>query len=239
MKNTIVALFMVFSCQLSSQCFMDRHNTSITDTWLSCFKSINPNPARYSTHWIMYDLGDFYKLGLATIWNMNHPETSHHGIKDIVVDYTNDMVFWKSLGEFEIDQAGGNAKCEGQQAFDFEGKFARYVLISVLSTYGDGSCAGFSELRIETSGVSNDDVNIIMDDIIISPNPNHDFVTISCLEVMCNASYQIFNSNGQLIEQGNILDDKKIHVGSLPSGLYQCVLQRENQRLSQKFQVIH
>ncbi len=239
MKNISVVFFLLFASQLSSQCFMDRHNTSITDSWLSCFKSINPNPDRFSSHWIMYDLGNYYKLSAATIWNLNNPEFADHGVKTFTVDYATELDVWKTLGEFELEQAGVSSKYEGEQVFNFDDEFARYVLITSLDTYGDGSCAGFSELRIETSGVSRDDINIVMDQLIINPNPSNNIINISCLDVMCNASFQIYNAEGQLISEGEILNEKKIEVSSLPSGLYLCVLDRPFQRISQKFQVIH
>jgi len=37
---------------LNAQCNADRHSAKITDQWMSCTKSMNPNINRGETHWI-------------------------------------------------------------------------------------------------------------------------------------------------------------------------------------------
>lgn len=41
---------------LFSQAYPDRHSTNLTDGWLSCNATTNPNPVRGGGHWIMYNL---------------------------------------------------------------------------------------------------------------------------------------------------------------------------------------
>lgn len=160
MKKTIiiVLLFAFTSANLLAQCFLDRHNTTWYDGWISCTASVNPNPVRGESHWILYNLNYSYELYQMHIWNTNAPDYLADGMQDIVIDISNDGVTWTEVGEFQVPMADGTSTYEGLDLYDFEGTNAQYVLITGLTNHG-GSCFGLSEIRID-----------VADEIIISEN---------------------------------------------------------------------
>jgi len=150
MKSIIyIVVFSLAPYLLVGQCFQDRHSTNIHESWLSCTASPNPNPAHGTSHWIMYDLGQLTSLHQSTLWNMNHPDFLESGIKDIIVEYSVNGSSWTSKGTYSILQAGASGFYEGVPGPNFDGVFARYVLITAIDNYG-GGCYGFSEFRIFT-----------------------------------------------------------------------------------------
>ena len=64
-------VYLLFLCflitALNGQCDPDRHNTSGASGWVSCQATPNPNPARSTGHWIMYDSVSYTHLTLPTI----------------------------------------------------------------------------------------------------------------------------------------------------------------------------
>ncbi len=154
MKYIIILLFSTFSLsRLNAQCYPDRHNTTWFDGWESCTISDNPNLLRGTSHWIMYDLGHIYKLEKVHFWNINDPDNLQNGIKRAVIDYSMDGMSWVEFGEQSFEIGTGKSIYEGENAFSFEGIKARYLLITVLDTWG-GNCAGFGEIKIEVSPIT-------------------------------------------------------------------------------------
>lgn len=150
----------------SQQCFQERHNTNITDAWVSCEKSANPNTSLGNTHWILYNFDVVKNLYESTIWNINHPEYLDHGVKRIRIDYSLDKVNWIFWSDVFISQAEGRSDYLGQFGPNFNGLAAQHLLITVLETYGDLSCAGFSELKIITEDCPDEIVFDLNDNII-------------------------------------------------------------------------
>jgi hypothetical protein len=145
----------------------DRHTTSMTDGWLSCTTSVNPNPARSISHWVMIDLGDTYALQNSTIWNFNTPARVNSymqeswslsplpgaladGIKDMVIDLSTDGVNWVEWGRYSLPIANGSSTYEGSLGPNFEGKIARKILVTAINNHG-GTCYGMGEIRIKGS----------------------------------------------------------------------------------------
>ncbi len=152
MKRNILffLLFALAASTVSAQCFLDRHNTTWYDGWISCTPSMNPNAARGESHWILYDLNYAYGLFQLHIWNTNAPEYLSSGMQDIAIDISNDGVSWTEVGEFQVPMADGASTYEGLDLYDFGGVNARYVLITGLTNYG-GPCFGLSEIRIDVA----------------------------------------------------------------------------------------
>ena len=152
MKNTlIITIFFALACAtVSAQCFLDRHNTTWYDGWISCTPSMNPNPARGESHWILYDFNYPYGLFQMHIWNTNAPEYLTSGMHEIVIDISNDGVNWTEVGDFEIPMADGTSTYEGLDLYDFGGVNAQYVLITGRTNHG-GPCFGLSEIRIDVA----------------------------------------------------------------------------------------
>jgi len=141
---------LVFGQIAIAQCNMDRHNSNAFDGWVSCQMTSNPNPANGTTHWIRYDLGETKNLYASQFWNINHPDHLDWGIRTIRIEHSMNNSNWSSIGDFTIGQGSGQQIYEGSDGPDFGALTTRYVLITVLNTYGDNSCAGFGELKIFT-----------------------------------------------------------------------------------------
>lgn len=146
MNYLLTLLFITASSHLWCQCGIDKHNTTHESSWTSCSTSANPNNARGNTHWLMYDLDTNYDLGRIHIWNYNHPQALTRGVRDVVIDVSNDGNNWTEVSQFEVSQANGRNDYRGEDGPLLDVS-ARYVLITILSTYGD-ACAGISEIKI-------------------------------------------------------------------------------------------
>jgi hypothetical protein len=143
-----IALALLLPFSINGQCHLDRHNTTWYDGWVSCEKSTSPNPTRGSGHWLMYSLGHRYVLGSSHLWNHNVPATLDQGAKEIAIDYSLDGVTWTTLGNHSLSKGTGENIYEGEAGPNMMNVEARYVLITVLETYG-GNCAGISEVKID------------------------------------------------------------------------------------------
>ena len=132
----------------SAQCFPDQHSTNWFDGWVSCDPFPNPNDARSTGHWILYDFGKPYALHHTKVWNSNDPNALDNGFKDVVIDYSIDGMTWSELGVYEWEKGTGKSQYEGFQGPDLEGIQARYILLTALSNWG-GPCYGLSEIQFE------------------------------------------------------------------------------------------
>lgn len=227
MKKTILVslLFAFASANVPAQCFLDRHNTTWFDGWISCTTSMNPNPERGESHWILYDLHDAYALYQMHIWNTNAPDYLTAGMQDIVIDISNDGVNWTEAGEFQIPMADGTPTYEGLDLFDFGGLTARYILITGLTNHG-GSCFGLSEIRIDvTDGIiSSNEIPPLPNNCLsarIFPNPVED-ASRAIISSTCSTApvyYFIQDISGKTIETGEITlvsGEAELDLGSLP-----------------------
>ncbi len=141
----ILGLFVVQN--MAAQCLTDGHSNVGGDAWISCQTSPNPNAVRGSSHWIHYDFGAPYFLGDTQIWNGNEIGETDRGIKDVVIDYSMDGTTWTELGTFQFDQAPGTNDYLGFTGSNFNGITAQYVLLTVLTTWGDNYCASLAEIK--------------------------------------------------------------------------------------------
>ena len=131
--------------QLSGQCDTDQNYWE--KSWVSCEKTTNPNPDRPFSHWVMYEFNTPQSLNESFIWNANRPGELEFGVREIEVDYSLDGVTWVNLGAYTFPQAPGTDDYQGVEGPDFQGLFVRKILITVMSTYGNGDCASFAEIR--------------------------------------------------------------------------------------------
>lgn len=147
-----------------AQCFEDRHNMNIEDSWKSCTPASNPATGE-SNHWIMYDLGASYNLYNMHLWNYNHPNDNDDGIASFTVHVSTNGSDWTEMGtEYSLPQASPSAFYEGQAVASLGGVEATHVLITAIDNYG-GECFGLSEVRF---GLEDCD-NKIATDLILSP----------------------------------------------------------------------
>lgn len=218
-------LFLILSLSLHAQCLETTHTPFAEDSWLSCQKGTNPNPAHPSSHWIMYDLGYEYVLDSTHFWNYNVWAKSDAGARDVIIDYSLDGSNWQTLATFVLDKAPSSYKYEGMAGPNFNGISARYVLITALNNWGDPSCTGISEVRfgVEETIVSVDpEINRPTINLELSPNPavNETIVSIQADEFP--SSVGLYDLAGRLIL---IQEDPRImnitfDLKSLPGGIY-------------------
>ncbi len=241
MKKTIsIILFFVFiSANISAQCFLDRHNTTWFDGWISCTTSVNPNPIRGESHWILYNFNYPYELFQMHFWNTNAPDYLADGMQNIVIDISNDGINWTEAGEFQIPIADGTSTYEGLDLFNFDGTSAQYVLITGLTNHG-GSCFGLSEIRIDVA----DDIVVVSNEELINPpclsaqifpNPINENSKAIISNYCSNAPiyYSIQDISGRTIKSGEIIpesDEVELDINSLPivSGSYILSLQQKD-----------
>lgn len=231
MKKQILltSVFLLAGVLCFGQAYPDRHSTSFTDAWTSCEETESPNIKRDPGHWIMYNFGSQYSLHESTIWNFNVPDTTSRGMRDIAVDYSNDGIEWTELGEFELAEAPGSAFYQGDDGPDFEGVVARYVLISVLNTHGDATCAGMSEIRINATIATSTNVTSELDlEIVASPNPASEYTIVKIAENEEKLKYSLTDITGKLLRQGIINGaELRLNTSTLPSGTYSLSVSNE------------
>ena len=162
MKNYLIAhlaslifLCLLFHNSMNAQCNNSTYSTNEKDSWLSCQTSPNPNASRGTNHWLQYDLGYIYEVGASHFWNYNVTNLTDRGFKQIAIDYSLDGTTWTESDTFQLPEADGITSYEGNTGLDLSGITARYILITALSNWGGGTCAGLSEVRFQVSAPSN------------------------------------------------------------------------------------
>lgn len=239
MKNTflIIILSAITCANISAQCFLDRHNTTWFDGWLSCTTSMNPNPARGESHWILYNLNAPYELFGMHIWNTNAPDYLADGMQDIVIDISTDGVNWTEAGEFQIPMADGTSIYEGLDLFDFGGTTAQYVLITGVTNHG-GTCFGLSEIRIDVTDAIVSNKEVLPAGCLsatVFPNPINEnskaIITSECSNAPI--TYSVQDISGRTIKSGEISmisNNAELDLSTLPivAGSYVLVLQQED-----------
>ncbi len=203
MKKIITAIVLLIGSSnlLIGQCYPDRHNTTWYDGWISCETSVNPNPERGMSHWIMYDFGKKIEMKAMHIWNSNVPDFLNYGMKSVAIDYSDDGDAWHELGTYEFEQATGKNIYEGFDLESFDSFKARYLLLTALSNYG-GDCVGLSEVRFDydSTAYGIDETAEGCFAATIYPNPFRTQTAMSItVECNTNTSWQITDSYGRMI----------------------------------------
>ena len=205
MKHHYTAIILVLILALSwsetrAQCFPDRHNTSLSSSWISCTTSVNPNTKRSSGHWILYDLGEMKTIDGLKLWNLSHPDHLQDGIYNFTIDYVDFNGVWKQHGNYNLDQGTTSAFYEGQDV-DIDGDIvSTKVLITVQDNHG-GSCSGFSEIRfnLRKTITATEDISDDHFRIDVAPNPFDDYTSIEISQLEGRVlNYQLINSLGQI-----------------------------------------
>jgi len=114
---TLIIAFYIIT-QLSGQCIEERHNTNITDAWVSCQITSNPNNTSGNSHWILYNFDAAKNLYESIIWNINHPDYLSYGAKRLRIDYSLDKVNWTYWGEISLAQATARSDYIGESGPD-------------------------------------------------------------------------------------------------------------------------
>lgn len=261
-KSLVFCFTVLYITAIFSQAYPDRHSTNLSDGWLSCQTSVNPNPLRGNGHWIMYNLGDTYALTTSKIWNFNTPERINSdnygswslqplpgkledGFKDILIDLSTDGITWKEHGRFTIPKAPGSSFYEGVFGPDFGGKAARYVLITATSNHG-GSCFGLGEFKINATAITTSTITDPLADatLSISPNPFTDLTSLSLNdfpagEVEINI-LDLTGKNYKNIKYTIREKNENIHISGteLPAGLYILQVTQKEASKSIKLEIL-
>ncbi|MCB0601608.1 MAG: T9SS type A sorting domain-containing protein [Saprospiraceae bacterium] len=248
MKTILHAIILITSIAITSvkgfgQCYPDRHSTTWFDGWISCDMAASPNNLRGESHWILYDFGSPHMLYNTHFWNLNDPSHLDWGIAEIAIDYSDTGAEWKTFGNTTIAKGTGKSIYEGQAGPDLQGIVARYLLITVIANQG-GSCAGFSEIRIEAEASAstsqlttlanwNDPSSPLRAQVF--PNP---FTTASTLTIQSTDDrmihYQIVDVLGREVFQGQIPGGAEQTVSltgvNWQAGLYQILISQGDYR---------
>lgn len=249
MKNTIIALlsliiYLANSSSSAAQCHPDRHSTSWFESWLSCQPQTNPNPDRPVSHWIMYSFDQALTLRESHFWNYNVKNKTDHGIRTMAIDYSLDGIHWQFWGNFSFAQeATGLSTYAGENGPDLGGIQAQYLLFTSLDNFG-GSCAGFSEFRINvdekpstTRDVANANDCLTID---ITPNPMTSDGQI-LIQNLCTNSIDITISeaSGRLIQQWTTNDQSITYSPkTLLTGTYVIEVRSNQQKISKQFVLV-
>lgn len=212
-------LLSAFFQNIFAQCTDDTHSTHPADNWLSCETTVSPNPNRGAGHWVLYDLGYEYTLGLVTLWNYNVEGETDRGFKDVHIDYSSDATTWTTGTTFQLPEATGMSDYAGYEGADLNEVSARYILIFAETTWGTSGCAGLAEFKMEVSNTTTLALTVFdfvaqaeMDYIVLNWGLSRvDNVAYFELERSTNA--QDFSKIAEL--ESYTYEDKKVEEGRL------------------------
>lgn len=208
-----------------TDCATDRHSPFLQHAWLSCNEQPNPNPLHGPGHWIQFDFGDTYVLDSSWIWNYNAWGLEALGVRDMIVEYSTSGLDWTVLDTFTVAQAAGSYKDTGARGPVFGNAHARYVLLTVVDTWGPGSpCAGLSEIRF---GIGEQTTSVRPEmaepapQIMVYPNPASTKASLSWPEGTPVRAIQISTVQGTVLETLRPTQAREpLDVSKLPEGIY-------------------
>lgn len=226
----LLILINISMTTLSAQCNNDNHGTSLYESWLSCKKAPSPNVEREAGHWIMIDLGELRLIKDSHIWNYNHSDFSA-GVKTLVIDVSMDGESWEKADEIDLTEASYTSSYEGEDIDDIE-KVGRYLLLTVKDTYGDGNCAGLSEIKVYTeeavSTMTQENKTAELESIQIMPNPARQSIHVD-FGKEGDKSFQVLSISGNTMYRGQTSERSTyLDVNFLVAGIYILRVQDEN-----------
>ena len=244
MLKYICVLFFCFglTTEALSQCYPDRHNTNWFDGWVSCEAYPNPNEKHGTSHWILYDLGQLYRLNETHIWNYNDPAHLGYGIRDVIIDYSGDGIAWTNAGTYTFDQATGKSIYEGSTGPDLGEIDAQFVLLTAIDNWGGSECFGLGEIRfsaqnLTVTSTAETEVESSCLSMEIYPNPFSDEGRV-LVHVRCNGAvaYRVVDVLGRLMKRGTLSGQPGMHNLYLdgsdwPDGTYLVTLQQGQQKI--------
>lgn len=225
---------------LVGQCYPDRHSTALSDGWVSCTITQNPNPDRTYSHWIMYDLGTVESIEGMKIWNGNLPEFPDIGIERFALDYSIDGTNWISLGEYDIPNHTPDTYYQGDDIEDIPAFEAQQVLITAINIKG-GTCTGLAEVRFYRGGTTTNTVELETYDVEVFPNPTADVMYVNIEDKNFSTSYyEIIDLKGRIIDRVFTSDKViRLNLKGYASGQYVIkVIGAGDQVITEQIQVL-
>ncbi len=119
----------------------DLHDTTATAMWLSL--GTQPN-------WIQYQFDKVYQLYQLLVWNSNQSIEASLGLgaKKVTIEYSVDGTTWTPLsGVPDFAQAPGTAGYAANTTVNFGGVLAKYVKLTINSSWSGQTVTGLSEVR--------------------------------------------------------------------------------------------
>jgi hypothetical protein len=119
----------------------DGHSANGADMWLSM--GVTPN-------WIQYEFDKVYTLHELWVWNSNQPVEPFigFGAKTVKIEYSTDGTTWTTLSSVpEFARAPGAAGYTPGTFVAFGDVMAKYVKLTITSTWGGMPVTGLSEVR--------------------------------------------------------------------------------------------
>jgi len=119
----------------------DGHSTDAKDMW----QSKNGLP-----QWIQFEFDQVCTLHELWVWNSNTEFESFMslGAKDVAIEYSADGTTWTTLDEVpEFAKAPGTPRYMANTAVSFGGVSAKYVKLTINSTWGTTPAVGLSEVQ--------------------------------------------------------------------------------------------
>jgi hypothetical protein len=120
----------------------DQHSMETLDMWLG-------QASGAEAVWIQYAFDLVYKLHEMLVWNYNEEFELllGFGVKNATVEYSTNGIDWTVLGDVEFAQATISADYACNTTVGFGGAAARYVRLTVNSSFGATPRYGLSEVR--------------------------------------------------------------------------------------------
>ncbi|MDH7599182.1 MAG: discoidin domain-containing protein, partial [Sedimentisphaerales bacterium] len=117
----------------------DQHGTGEKTMWLT---STGPK------HWIQFQFDNVYKLHQLWVWNFNQviEPILGFGAEKVLIEASQDGDTWTQVGTYELAQAPGETTGP-TSIIDLSGVVARYIRLTIESTWGGLAQTGLSEVR--------------------------------------------------------------------------------------------
>lgn len=214
--------FTILMAEMSAQCYPDRHNTTIDDSWISCALKTSPNPDRPNSHWILYEFDTPKSIESIQLWNSNLPDFSDIAIRQIAIDYSMDGATWTDIGTHDLSRPRGSAFYEGDVINGLETFTASYVLLTALDTYGS-QCAGLSEVKLAlTDATTSIAEESDQWEVTIYPNPTAERIQVDMISDDFGINrVEVINLRGQVIQSHPMRQSSfSLDVSSIADGAY-------------------
>jgi hypothetical protein len=119
----------------------DQHSIEATQMWMSA--GVQPS-------WIQFEFDQVYQLHELWVWNSNQIIESivGFGAKDVTIEYSTDGATWTPLANApEFARATGTPDYTANTIVSFDGVSAKYVRLTINSSWGGLPQAGLAEVR--------------------------------------------------------------------------------------------
>jgi len=127
---------------------------------------------------------------------------------------------------------GGNASHEG--SIDYSIGQTLYTTQTGLN----GSVTAGVNQPLEISIVTGNEINVIILEAVVYPNPTNNYVSLKLLEDQSNLSYRLVNEHGKILKNNKISSfETNIDLSDLAPAIYFLIVHRERKEIK-SFRII-